>query len=180
MTDEKKIHILMIEDDREDQLLVRAEFQKEQQEEIIFEIEETLAAGLQRLGKGDIDLVLLDLNLPDSLGLETIEKVRNSYPQIALVVLTGLLDEETAMKALSMGAQDYLEKGVIHGKMLIRIARYSIERKRLEEEVVTRVRELERLNRMMVDRELKMIELKEENTELKRLIERRTGDRDAI
>ncbi|MBN2009871.1 response regulator [candidate division KSB1 bacterium] len=70
----------------------------------------SLADGLQELTKNSIDAVLLDLSLPDGFGISTFEKVHKHFPNIPIVVLSSLDDEHLAMKAVKMGAQDYLVK----------------------------------------------------------------------
>lgn len=92
-----------------------------------------LATGLERIAKGDIDVILLDLSLPDSQGLDTFVQVYERAPETPIVVLTGLADEATAMQAIQKGAQDYLYKDQIaHEHMLARAVYYAIERKRIE------------------------------------------------
>jgi len=89
------------------------------------------------LGENSVDFVLLDLGLPDALGLETVRRAREAAPRAALVVLTGLDDELLAAQALQEGAQDYLVKGqqetYVSSRGLLRALRYAVERKILEE-----------------------------------------------
>lgn len=92
-----------------------------------------LAQGIEHLSAGNIDLVILDLALPDSHGLEGLHQLRAHHPAVPIVVLTGLEDENTALKSLREGAQDYLLKGEINQAMLVRAIRYAIERQRGEE-----------------------------------------------
>ncbi|WP_131831579.1 response regulator, partial [Pseudofrankia asymbiotica] len=73
--------------------------------------------------------VLLDLGLPDSHGLSALETMRHVAPAAAIVVLTGLTDEHRGVEALAAGAQDYLVKGEIDGRTLLRALRYAIERR---------------------------------------------------
>jgi two-component sensor histidine kinase/DNA-binding NarL/FixJ family response regulator len=94
-----------------------------------------LSAGLERITAGGIDLILLDLHLPDSKGLDTFLSVYEQAPDIPIVLLTGLNDESVAVEAMRHGAQDYLVKGQIDGEMLARAIRYAIERKRVEKEL---------------------------------------------
>jgi diguanylate cyclase (GGDEF)-like protein/PAS domain S-box-containing protein len=89
-----------------------------------------LARGLEFLAKSVFDVVLLDLGLPDSQGLGTVVSVREKFPGIPIIVLTGLTDETAAMQALRMDIQDYLIKAEISGPLLARAVRYAIERKR--------------------------------------------------
>ena len=91
-----------------------------------------LGAGLQSLSEGEIDIVLLDLALPDSHGIDTLSAVREAAPGVPVVVLTGLDDENAAMESLRQGAQDYLVKGKFDGVLLLRSIRYARERKRTE------------------------------------------------
>jgi len=93
---------------------------------------ERLSDALEHLNKESWDVVLLDLLLPDSHGLDTMVKVQAQAPSIPIVVLTGLDDEALAIKAMQKGAQDYLVKGMVDGSLLKRSIRYAIERKRAE------------------------------------------------
>jgi len=78
------------------------------------------------------DCVLLDLSLPDAEGLETVEVVLATAPEVPIVVLSGLQDDRVTMAALKEGAQDYLVKGQLNGELLWRAIRYAVERKRAE------------------------------------------------
>ncbi len=101
-----------------------------------------LADGLAALVQTAADVVLLDLSLPDSQGLDTFLRVRAAAPETPVVVLTGLEDEQAALKAIQAGAQDYLVKGQVDGSLLGRALRYAIERKRAEVAQARREREL--------------------------------------
>jgi len=85
------------------------------------------------LGRHVVDIIVLDLGLPDAHGLEAIRRTHAAAPRIPLVVLTGLDDESLAAQALQEGAQDYLLKGQIEARGLLRSLRYAIERKIMEE-----------------------------------------------
>jgi two-component system, cell cycle response regulator len=91
----------------------------------------TLTEGLARLSRDDIKVVLLDLTLPDSTGLQTLARVRHEAPDVAVVVLTGAGDPAWATQALQEGAQDYLLKHETDERSLVRSLRYSMERQRL-------------------------------------------------
>ena len=91
-----------------------------------------LAEALTRLESKGIDLVLLDLGLPDSHGLATFHKLRQAAPDVPVIVLTGTNDQELAVTAVRDGAQDYLVKGQGSGSLLARAARYAMERQRAE------------------------------------------------
>ncbi|MBI4424292.1 MAG: response regulator [Elusimicrobia bacterium] len=95
----------------------------------------TLAEGLEALAKGGIDVVLLDLMLPDSRGLETVGAVMAQAPHVPVIVLTGLYDEALALEAVGRGAQDYLVKATFDARLLKRSVAYAIERARLRAEL---------------------------------------------
>jgi diguanylate cyclase (GGDEF)-like protein/PAS domain S-box-containing protein len=87
----------------------------------------------KHLAQQAVDIILLDLGLPDAHGLDAVRRARSAAPHVPLVVLTGLDDESVATQALQEGAQDFLIKGQIDGRGLIRALRYAVERKASEE-----------------------------------------------
>lgn len=95
---------------------------------------ESLQDGFDRIGQGGIDALLLDLSLPDSIGLETLTKAHARFPSMPIVVLTSLEDEDLGVQLIQKGAQDYLVKGQVDGLLLFRTLRYAIERKQDEAE----------------------------------------------
>ena len=125
----------MIEDNSGDVRLIREILAEVP--DVSFELESAgrLSTGLKCLAKKQPDIVLLDLGLPDSQGLETLSKTYTRIKAIPIVVLTGLDDEAVAIEAVHKGAQDYLIKGQIHGRTLWRIMRYAMGRKRMENEL---------------------------------------------
>jgi CheY-like chemotaxis protein len=129
--DKKKISILYIEDNSADVVLLRELLSEEQNLEFVLEDVDTLSAGLERLEAGGIDLVLLDLSLPDSQGSTTFFIVREAVKNIPIILMTGLQDEDVALQLVQKGAQDYLLKGDINGTLLVRSFRYAIEREKL-------------------------------------------------
>ena len=94
-----------------------------------------LKEGLEYLARDGADLVLSDLGLPDSHGLDTITQILYMAPQTPVVVLSGLDDEALAIKAMQLGAQDYLVKGQMEGNQLERALFYAMERSRLQREL---------------------------------------------
>ncbi len=94
-----------------------------------------ISAGLEYLANNKADVILLDLTLPDSHGLDTLIKICTQVPEVPVVVLTGLGDEMLAKEAVQKGAQDYLVKGQIGSNLLRRSILYSIERKKVEREL---------------------------------------------
>lgn len=94
-----------------------------------------LSAALRRLEKDRFELLLLDLSLPDSHGLDTVTAIRSRCEDVPIVVLTGMDNETVALEALRIGAQDYLVKGTATGETLRRTIRYAIERRRILEDL---------------------------------------------
>src|SRR5258707_8267052 len=107
MTD-KAIRVLMVEDNPGDVLLMKVMLSEAGDSHFVAESACSLSAGLERMAAGDVDVVLLDLTLPDAHGLETVVRVRKGAPKIPVVVLTGLDDEDPALAPMHSGAQDYL------------------------------------------------------------------------
>jgi diguanylate cyclase (GGDEF)-like protein len=127
--------VLLIEDDPYDAELTMSILGEIRSFRCMAERAETLARGLERLSRGGVDLVLLDLGLPDSLGLGTFELAYVQYPDVPIIILSGLADEEMAIKTVQEGAQDYLVKGNFDGNLLARAIRYAIERHRIKAEL---------------------------------------------
>ena len=129
---DRPIHALLIEDNPGDARLLAEMMAEAGNGSPRIKWADRLGAGLQSLTEGGIDIVLLDLALPDSQGIDTLSAVREAAPGIPVVVLTGLDDENAAMESLRQGAQDYLVKGKFDGALLLRSIRYARERKRIE------------------------------------------------
>jgi PAS domain S-box-containing protein len=125
--------LLLVEDNPTDALLVREALSDAPSVPFVLTQVERLAEGLEHLAATECDVVLLDLGLPDSQGLETFLKIHDAMPSLPIVVLTGLVDEEMGIRAVQHGAQDYLVKGEVDGQLLVRALRYAIERKRAEQ-----------------------------------------------
>lgn len=126
------ITVLLIEDNPGDAGLIRVALADARGGNFALVWAERLATGIERIDNGGIDIVLLDLSLPDSAGLETLRKLQAAAPDIPVVVLTGLDDETTALNAVQAGAQDYLLKGDLESNLLGRAIRYAIERQRMQ------------------------------------------------
>ena len=125
--------ILLVEDNPGDARLIREMLAEAEGANFEIDWAPQLSAGLEKLRGGKIDLVLLDLGLPDSRGLDTFLTAYSCAPQIPFVVLSGLDDANLGLKAVQQGAQDYLTKGRVDGELLLRSIRYATERKRGEE-----------------------------------------------
>ncbi len=89
-----------------------------------------LSEAIEQLKKQPVDAIILDLGLPDSVGLDTLRAVRVETLEVAVLVLTGLDDDQVGLAAVAEGAEDYLVKGMIDGRVLVRELRYAVERKR--------------------------------------------------
>jgi len=124
------IHLLLVEDNPGDARLVHEMLRD--QLYIKLEMADCLAACMARLKQGGIDIVLLDLGLSDSQGLETLISVANTHPELPVVALTGLDDDALALRTVQAGGQDYLTKNTVTPEILRRSIRYAIERKRTE------------------------------------------------
>jgi PAS domain S-box-containing protein len=104
-----------------------------------------LADALERIGNEAFEIALLDLGLPDSVGLDGFRQLHAAAPDVAIVVLSGHRDRETAVEAVRLGAQDYLLKGHLDAEVLVRSVRYAIERKRQAARVKSLMDELQEL-----------------------------------
>ncbi len=140
---DQALKILLVEDNPGDARLIREILAEAGNESFDIDWALSLAKGLERLAQGGIDLVLLDLGLPDSQGFETFVKAHAQAPHVPFVVLTGLHDETLGLSAVRQGAQDYLVKGEADGRLLLRTLRYATERKRVEEALRKAHEELE-------------------------------------
>nr|WP_026360895.1 SpoIIE family protein phosphatase [Amycolatopsis nigrescens] len=125
-----RLRVLLVEDDDGDALLVQ-EMLEEVGTPVTLERMRTMAEALS--GPVRADCVLLDLQLPDAVGLTGLGRLRRHAPSTAVVVLTGQRDELTGVAAVASGAQDYLVKDQVDGPLLIKALRYAWERKRAEE-----------------------------------------------
>lgn len=120
--------VLMIEDNPGDARLIELALAEQPGDSILLERADRLSEGLARIAAGGIDVVLLDLSLPDSHGLQTFTRAKAEAPNVPIIVLSGLSNEELAVAAVNEGAQDYLVKGRTDGVDLVRAIRYAIER----------------------------------------------------
>ena len=130
---QEPIKVLLIEDNPADARLIGLMLAEANTLSFQFSWVDNLTDGIERIRSSDVDVVLLDLGLPESTGLETLERLRAGTRVPTLVVLSGLTDEGVAVQALRSGAQDYLVKGLVDSALLIRAIRYAIERNQAEE-----------------------------------------------
>jgi len=139
--------ILLIEDNPGDARLIQ-EFLKEINSSADYELTSELKwieriSELENLSNTEFDVIISDLSLPDSQRLETVERVCSFCREIPVIFLTGTEDEEIALKALKMGAQDYLVKGKIDAETLYKTIKYAVERKKQELKYIKQKKKLE-------------------------------------
>ncbi|MBU4199408.1 MAG: response regulator [Verrucomicrobia bacterium] len=123
------IRILLIEDNPGDSRLIQEILHEENTGHWLLITADQLSHGLDKLATDNIDVVLLDLALPDSTGMDTLSRVQRQARQVAVIVLTGLNDNAMAIQSIHQGAQDYLVKGAFDRRMLVNSIQYSIVRK---------------------------------------------------
>ena len=147
----REIRALLIEDNESDAYVIREILEHSKTERFVVENATSLAPGLERLAKGNIDIVLLDLTLPDSIGLDTFGRVHAHGPKIPIIIFTGYSDETQAMIALQKGAQDYLIKGEFDVGLLERSIRYAIERNKAKIDLHEMQEKLKKVNECFLD-----------------------------
>ena len=130
------IQVLLIEDNQADAVVVRETLRDAAPRGFHIETVSRLEAALALLDQRHFDLVLLDLTLPDSFGIETFDRIRMKA-EVPIVVLSGTVNDELALESLEHGAQDYLVKGTISGEALVRLLRNAITRFRLQVDLLT-------------------------------------------
>jgi signal transduction histidine kinase len=131
----KKIKVLVVEDNKVDRRLLQGMLSKSTHGTFEIETAESMAKAIELLNKHKFDVALLDLNLPDSRGLETLRKLNKEFLHLPIVVNTGAYEDEIGLKAVTRGAQDYLIKGKYETYGLSKALFYAIERKKAEEEL---------------------------------------------
>ncbi|HML05552.1 MAG TPA: response regulator [Methanobacterium sp.] len=141
----KPINILLIEDSAEDAVLIKEMLNESSKIPFNLTHVNRLKTGFEKLFQEPFDILLLDLNLPDSWGFDTFIRTYDQVPELPIVILSGFNDEEVAVKAVSEGAQDYLIKGEIDGRILARSIYYAIERKKIEKQLVKTQDDLRKL-----------------------------------
>jgi PAS domain S-box-containing protein len=134
--------LLVVEDNPGDARLLLEMFDEQGAHNTELTHVESMSEAEKHLAGGEVDIILLDLGLPDAHGLEAVRRAHAVAPRVPLVVLTGLDDEALAVQALQAGAQDYLIKGQIDARGLLRALRYAIERKISQETLLAEAEQL--------------------------------------
>ncbi len=133
--DEKQTRVLLVEDCDADACLVEAMLRASPDLRVLFQRVNSLGGAQALLKSEPVDLLLADLRLPDSDGLQTVTRFLTQFPDIPLMVLSGMEDLETAIRAVREGAQDYLTKGSFDSRFLSRAIRHALERHTLRIEL---------------------------------------------
>ena len=115
---DNEIKVLLIEDDKDQALIIGKMLKVSRKASFLINTTDTLTKGLQCIAKNDIDVILLDLTLPDSIGLDTFGRVHAHAPRTPIVIMTASDDDAQAKMALAKGAQDYLVKCNFDGNLL--------------------------------------------------------------
>jgi PAS domain S-box-containing protein len=132
---DRQLRTLIVEDNRTDRILLESMFASSFPGEFETKNSDTLAGALSLLEHGGFDIILLDLNLPDSNNIETLFEVDKKCPSVPIIVVTSANDEKLGISALRSGAQDYIVKGQFDAKLLYKSMQYAIERKKNETEI---------------------------------------------
>jgi len=128
----KILNIMLVEDNPSDSALFKVMLERSKLIRFKLRSASSLKETLELLDAIDYDIILLDLNLPDSEGLDTLSRLRDKDKNTPVVVVSGVFDEKTGLDAITMGAQDYLVKGTYDVNLLVKTINYAIERKRSE------------------------------------------------
>jgi signal transduction histidine kinase/HPt (histidine-containing phosphotransfer) domain-containing protein len=135
MGDDVRYRILLVEDNPGDAMLIRHSLNEDGPTSFELLHVERLGDAIEKVGEISFDLVVLDLSLPDSFGVESFARLNEAAGDVPIVVLTGFEDEELGSTLVQMGAQDYVVKWQFAGRVLVRCLRYAIERQHIEKEL---------------------------------------------
>ncbi|MCW5907133.1 MAG: response regulator [Chitinophagales bacterium] len=146
---EKELKLLLLEDNTGDAFLFK--FYLGESTNPVFNVShaETLKGALDLLAQEKFDIVVSDMNLPDSTGVDTIKTILQKYPGNMLIVLTGLTDEDVGLETVRYGAQDFLVKGKFDGKVLISSIMFAFERFKLNNQLVEENTRLDALQQLL-------------------------------
>ena len=150
---EPSVSVLMIEDDEMYAHVIRKYLKEPSARGLTLRKADRLATGLEILSSEPVDLVLLDLSLPDSDGYETFRRLRQAEPAVPVIILTGFESDELAQRAVRHGAQDFLAKADMSASLLVRSIRYALERWKS----ASRLEESERRYRAVVEDQTELV-----------------------
>jgi DNA-binding NtrC family response regulator len=144
-----RIKVLLIEDNPGDVSLFRELLLQAGECFIDMTHADSLSSAFSFLSASNVDIILSDLGLPDGEGIDTFLSIHGVYPDVPVIVLTGLDDGELAIEAMRKGAQDYLVKGKVDSDLLVKAMRYSIERQKLITELANSLKEIKSLRGLL-------------------------------
>ena len=133
--EQQELKVLLIEDNPGDAFLIKFYLGESVSPKFNFFHGENMKTAHELMAKHNFDIILMDLNLPDSVGPDTIKKLLEKYPNNLVIVLTGLVDEKVGLETVRFGAQDFLVKGKFDGKVLISSIMFAFERFNLNREL---------------------------------------------
>lgn len=144
-----ELKVLLLEDNPGDAFLIK--FYLSESSAPLFNVlhAETVKGALDLLAEHKFDIIISDMNLPDSFGVDTIKSLLSKYPGNLLIVLTGLTDEEVGLETVRYGAQDFLVKGKFDGKVLVSSVMFAFERFKLNKQLVEENNRLENLQKLL-------------------------------
>ena len=161
----KSLEVLLVEDDSDDYRLLMKQF-SDQDVEVFVDWAESLGAAASKLDQDDFDIILTDLSLQESTGLDTVRQLRPLAGELPIIVLTSLDDVCLGKDLLDNGAQDYLVKGDLNGRAMVRAVQHAIQRQRMQNELSNLLKEREG-NQLLLRQQAEL--LKKKNRRLKRL-----------
>ncbi len=183
----KSLNILIVEDDIVDKKLLHKLLSQSALSISDVKFAERLDTALEFLDKASFDILFLDLGLPDSKGIESFNAINTRAPDLPVIVVSGLDDEETAVMAVNKGVADYLVKGQVDSNLLNRAVRYAIERKRISKILDEKQKNIEAIfdaapvGMMLIDKHTTVKRVNDQirqmlNKDYKQIINQRFGD----
>ena len=147
------LKVLVVEDNAIDRRILETMLHESSHPVSLLKSTETLAGAIQLLEQHPFDVVILDLNLPDSEGKDTLTSLSARYPEVTIVINTGAYEDELGINTLSYGAQDFLVKGKYTAYVLHKALHYALERKRLERELTAAYQRLQETQSQLLEME---------------------------
>ncbi len=144
-----ELKVLLLEDNPGDAFLIKFYLSETTSPAFNVMHAETVKGALDLLAENKFDIIISDMNLPDSFGVDTIKSLLSKYPGNLLIVLTGLTDEEVGLETVRYGAQDFLVKGKFDGKVLVSSVMFAFERFKLNKQLVEENNRLDNLQKLM-------------------------------
>ena len=149
----QSLKVLVVEDNLIDRRILESMLLESSDSTALLKSSDSLAGALQLMSQYSFDIVILDLNLPDSHGEETLLRLSRQYPSVAVVINTGAYEDEVGLESLSFGAQDFLVKGKYNSYILNKALHYAVERKRVETELVNAYRKVKEAQTQLLQSE---------------------------